>query len=114
MRRPDLDSGSDGASRHVAAKRWRVLHAERREAMGFSNKESVLVDQLQTFADGIVANPPLYQLSTPDSVLIQNTVDAFLAARVVANNPATRNVGSIDDKQAKKSSALGVCRSFYR
>ena len=82
--------------------------------MGFSNKESVLVDQLQAFAAGITADPGLYLLSEPDALTIQTAVDLFLAARVVANTPATRNVGSIDEKEAKKASALGVCRGFYR
>jgi hypothetical protein len=82
--------------------------------MSFSQKESVLVDQLQAFAAGISANPGLYLVSVPDSVTIQTAVDLFLAARVVANTPATRNVGSIDEKDARKASALGVCRNFYR
>ena len=82
--------------------------------MGFSQKESELVDQLQSFAGGISADPGLYLVSTPDSVTIQTAVDAFLAARVVCNTPATRNIGTIDEKDAKKASALGVCRNFYR
>jgi hypothetical protein len=82
--------------------------------MSFSNKEAVLVNELQVFATGISGNAALYFVSTPDSVTIVNAVNAFLAARIVANAPATRNVGSIDDKEAKKASALGVCRGFYR
>jgi hypothetical protein len=82
--------------------------------MAFSRREDELVLQLQTFADGISANPPLYQVGVPDAATIQAAVDQFIAARNVANNPATRNVGSIDTKDAKKASALGVCRVFYR
>ena len=82
--------------------------------MSFSQRESELVDELQAFAGGISADPGLYLLGAPDALTIQTSVDQFLAARVVANTPATRNVGSIDDKDAKKASALGVCRGFYR
>ena len=82
--------------------------------MSFSQKESELVLQLQAFAGGISADPGLYLLGTPDALTIQTAVDLFLAARVVANTPATRNVGTIDEKEARKASALGVCRGFYR
>ena len=82
--------------------------------MAFSRKESELVDQLQVFADGIAANFGLYQVSQPDSDAISAAVDQFIAARNIAINPATRNVGSIDEKDAKKTSARGICGSFYR
>jgi hypothetical protein len=84
------------------------------KAMGFSQKEPELANQLQVFAAGISANPALYLVTEPDALTIQNAVDAFLEALAVANNPATRNVGTIDEKEARKASALGVCRGFYR
>jgi hypothetical protein len=82
--------------------------------MGFPRKESELVVALPTFGNGIAANTALYQVGIPDSISIQAAVSDFLAARAVAVNPATRTVGSIDLKDAKMASALGICRVFYR
>ena len=82
--------------------------------MGFPRKEDELAVALTTFANGIEANYALYQVSEPDSVAIKTAVDNFIAARNVALNPATRNTGSIDAKDAMKASALGICRVFYR
>jgi hypothetical protein len=45
---------------------------------------------------------------------IKSAVDEFIAARAIAVNPPTRTVGTIDEKNAKKASALGICRVFYR
>ena len=82
--------------------------------MGFSRRESELADQLQVFADGIAANWSVYQVSQADANTISTAVAAFIDARAVAVNPATRNVGTIDLKDAKKASARGICASFYR
>lgn len=82
--------------------------------MAFSNRESVLVDELNVFAGGILLNYATYQMAQPDALTIRLAVDEFIAARAVAVNPATRTVGSIDIKLAKKASALGICRTFYR
>jgi hypothetical protein len=82
--------------------------------MAFSRKEAVLALQLQTFASGIFADPSRFGVATPDALSIKSAVDNFLALRVIANTPATRNVGSIDAKDAGKASALGICGVFYR
>jgi hypothetical protein len=82
--------------------------------MGFSQKEQTLVDQLTTFSDGISNDPGLYQMGQPDADAIAQAVSQFIAARTIAVNPATRNVGTIDEKDAKKASALGICRVYYR
>lgn len=82
--------------------------------MAFSKKESELVTQLGVFADGIAGNLGVYQIQQPDSDAISAAVDQFIADYGIWNNPATRNVASLDAKNASKSGALGICRVFYR
>src|SRR5688572_8803937 len=82
--------------------------------MAFSRRESELVVQLPVFSDGIAANLGLYQVSAPDSGSISAAVQDFIAKYAIWNNPATRTVGTLEAKNASKSSALGICRVFYR
>jgi hypothetical protein len=82
--------------------------------MAFSDKESVLVDQLQVFANGLAANLGLYQVSQPDADTCVAAVDELVAKRAVWVDPATRTPGALEAKNAAKFSALSVCRVFYR
>ena len=52
--------------------------------MAFSTRESVLVDELNVFAGGILANYSTYQVPQPDAITIRLAVDEFIAARDVA------------------------------
>src|SRR5687768_3352781 len=80
----------------------------------FSQKEAVLVDQLNAFSGGISASPSLYQVSSPDAAAIAAAVEDFIQKRTAWNTPATHNPGSLEAKNASKASALGICRVFYR
>jgi hypothetical protein len=82
--------------------------------MGFSRKESVLVEQLPVFANGIAADIGLYQVSQPDSDAISAAVSEFLAKRAIWIAPSTRTPEALEEKDASKASALGICRVFYR
>jgi hypothetical protein len=82
--------------------------------MAFSDREPILRTQLPVFADGIAANISLYQVTQPDSDAISAAVNEFVDKYEIWNNPATRNVDSLNDKNAAKASALGICRVFYR
>jgi hypothetical protein len=81
--------------------------------MGMPRRESDLVTWMQVFAAGIAASPGRYQMSLPDSATIDSAVSAYAAAVAAANNPATRNVGTVDAKAAQRSNAAGVCGLFY-
>src|SRR4051812_47034888 len=81
--------------------------------MAFSNKESELVVQLPVFANGIRANNALYQVSIPDADACVAAANQFTADYTTWNDPATRTIGSFEQKRASKSSALGICRVFY-
>jgi hypothetical protein len=80
----------------------------------FSRTESVLVEQLPVFANGILANYGVYQVTLPDANACVSAVNDFVAKRAVWLNPATRTIGSLEAKDASKASALGICRVFYR
>ena len=82
--------------------------------MSFSRKEWELVVQLPVFADGIAANPGLYQVTAPDAAACVAAVNDFVAKYAAWNNPATRTIGTLEAKDAAKASALGICRVFYR
>src|SRR5688572_21208651 len=80
----------------------------------FSKKESVLVDELTAFSSGIFNDSAKYQVSGPDAATIQSAVQDFVLKRTIWNTPATRNIGTLEAKNASKSAALGICRVFYR
>jgi hypothetical protein len=81
--------------------------------MAIPRNEDGLAIWMPVFAAGISTNASLYGIAIPDAATIQSAVDQFISARTIALNPATRNVGTIDEKDVKKASALGVCRLFY-
>ena len=82
--------------------------------MAFGKKDSELVVQLPVFANGLLANYGLYQVTLPDANACVTAVTNFTTAYTVWNNPATRTAGALEAKEATKSSALGICRVFYR
>lgn len=82
--------------------------------MSFSRKEPELFNQLRVFAEGIAANPGLYQITVPDSVAITAAVNDFRTKYTIWNTPTTRNVDTLDAKDASMASVLGICRVFYK
>ncbi len=82
--------------------------------MAFSDREPELRNQLPVFAGGIAGNIALYQVSQPDSDAISAAVNLFVAKYTICTDPTTRTVDTINEKNAAKSSALGICRVFYR
>ena len=82
--------------------------------MAFSKRESELITQLPTFANGLAANIGLYQVSQADADTCVAAVDEFIAKRAVWNTPTTRTTPNLEAKNAAKFSALSVCRVFYR
>src|SRR5687768_4778487 len=81
--------------------------------MSIPNTEDDLALWMTSFRDGIRADVGKYFVTQGDSDTITSAVDAFLAARIVANNPATRTVRTVDAKNAQRVNAEGVCRTFY-
>jgi hypothetical protein len=84
------------------------------KAMAFSKKESELITQLPTFANGIAANIGIYQVSQPEADTCVAAVEDFVAKYNAWHNPATRTPGALEAKNAALFSALSVCRVFYR
>jgi hypothetical protein len=80
----------------------------------FSDREPQLVDELGVFSLGLVNDSALYQVSTADAAGVRAAVLDFIAKRNIWIDPAQRTVNSLDDKNASKASALGICRVFYR
>jgi hypothetical protein len=67
---------------------------------------------MQTFANGIAANPSTYQLSSSDATTISNAVNAFKDALAVTSDPATRTVTSIATKDDTRATAENLCRQY--
>ena len=80
----------------------------------FSDQKPQLVDELGVFSLGLVNDSSLYQVSTADAAGVRAAVLDFIAKRNIWIDPAQRTVNSLDDKNASKASALGLCRVFYR
>jgi hypothetical protein len=66
----------------------------------------------QAFAAGITAQPALYFLSPAQALSIQNSVNSFVAALLVATNPATRTEGTIIAKDDARSICEDLCRAY--
>ena len=81
----------------------------------FLDREPQLVDELNVFSLGLVNDSSaFYQVSTADAAGVRAAVLDFIAKRNIWIDPAQRTVNSLDDKNASKASALGLCRVFYR
>jgi uncharacterized protein (UPF0333 family) len=81
--------------------------------MSIPNKEDDLALWMTSFRDGISLDVGKFFVTEGDSDTISAAVNAFLAARNIANNPATRTVQTVDQKNAQRVNAEGVCRTFY-
>ncbi|MCI0362939.1 MAG: hypothetical protein L0219_03605, partial [Phycisphaerales bacterium] len=66
----------------------------------------------QAFSGGVSANPPLYMLTPAQALSIQNSVNAFVAALLVATNEATRTKGTIAAKDDARSICEDLCRQY--
>jgi hypothetical protein len=67
---------------------------------------------MQTFANGISANPSTYQLQSTDATTISNTVNAFKNALTVSVDPATRTATTIAVKDDARATAEALCRQY--
>jgi hypothetical protein len=67
---------------------------------------------MQTFANGIQANPALYMLTAPDAVAISAAVAGFAAALAITSVPATRTPVTVAAKDDARTAAEQICRQF--
>ncbi len=67
---------------------------------------------MQTFAQGITANPALYGLVAADALAITTAVNAFDAALDVSSDPTTRTPVNIAAKDDARVAAEQKCRQF--
>lgn len=66
----------------------------------------------QAFASGISANPALYMLTPAQATFIQNQVNTFVAALLVASNENTRTKPTIAAKDDARSICENTCRQY--
>lgn len=67
---------------------------------------------MQTFSNGIAANPGMYQLSGADSSAIAGVVSAYDTALQIAAEPTTRTPITVANKDAARNSAKQLCRQY--
>ncbi|MCI0365028.1 MAG: hypothetical protein L0219_14215 [Phycisphaerales bacterium] len=67
---------------------------------------------MQTFSQGITANPGLYMLTAADAAAISAAVAAFDVALDVASDPTTRTPVSVATKDDARTAAEQICRQF--
>jgi hypothetical protein len=74
--------------------------------------DAAAVACLQSFADGIAANPSMYMLSLPDSDTISRVVGEFADAYRVASNKATRSSADVLRKDQARRVAEILCQGY--
>lgn len=67
---------------------------------------------LETFEQGIAADPAAYQLSISDSASITNAVNIFAAAYADSQDPAERTAVTVNLKDEARNSAVAICRQY--
>jgi hypothetical protein len=67
---------------------------------------------LANFATLLTATPTAFGVTAPDAATNQGFNDAFQAALVTANDPATRTTPTIAAKDSAKAAAVSFCRTL--
>jgi hypothetical protein len=80
--------------------------------MWIPTKDADLDPWLLNFADLLTTAPATYGLEAADALIVQNQVDIFHAAYLVAINPSTRTKVAVLEKDGEKLTALGIVRMY--
>lgn len=67
---------------------------------------------VQAFASGLSGDPAKYMLTAAEALVIQGTVNDFVAALLVATNEETRTKGTIIAKDDARSICETLCRQY--
>lgn len=66
----------------------------------------------ETFAQKLTADPALYMMTPAEAVSVDNAVDDFVAAYMIAIAPETRTKGTVASKDDARSIAESLCRQY--
>ena len=75
-------------------------------------QESLALTWMQTFANGIAADPAKYQLAPADATNISGVVSDYAAAYALAIDPSTRTPVNVAAKDDARNMAEELCRQF--
>ena len=74
--------------------------------------EANALDWMETFADGIAADPAKYGVSVADATAISSAVQDFADARAISIDPVTHSPVNVAAKDDARTSAEQICRQF--